>query len=807
MQAKGEGSDSGARLTGIFLAALMVAWLAGIGVQLQQPALWPAAAYGALAALGLLGAVIANWMPRVRGLAVAAAAAFGFAATGLHAAWRMADTLDAAIEGRDLVVTGIVATLPQRGPTGQRFRFDVEEALLDGAPVQVPPHIALGWYGAADEDGALIGPQAELRAGQRWRFTVRLRRPHGNANPHGFDYELWLFEQGLRATGYVRDAPSLLIERAAGRPVERLRQSIRDAIERRVADRRAAGVIAALAVGDQGAIASGDWDVFRATGIAHLVSISGLHVTMFAWLAAALIGAAWRRSERAMLALPAPLAARWGGLMAAAAYAVLAGLGVPAQRTVLMLAAVAMLPALGLRWPWPLVLLAAAVVVTVFDPWALLQPGFWLSFVAVGLLIGSGGRDVDATRRLPRGRSLVVDALRTQAVATLGLAPLTLIFFQQISVVGFVANLLAIPAVTLLITPLALLGTLVAPLWTLAAWCVQWLVEALAWLASLPGAVWQAPVAPWPVQVVALAGAAIAVLPLPWRLRLVGVLSMVPLVFAVAQRPPPGTFELVAVDVGQGTAVLVRTRHHLLVVDAGPQYSRISDAGARVLLPLLRARGERRIDALVASHRDTDHVGGMASLLRGVPTGQLLHSLDADHPLLAAGVAHAPCRAGEAWTWDGVRFEVLHPVDGLFVAWPNARSCVVRVSTPTASALLPGDVERGQELALVARYGDTLASSVLVAPHHGSRTSSSEPFLDTVRPAVAIVQSGYRNRFGHPAPDVLARYLERGITLHTSPACGAWRWRSDEPARGGVCQRDAVRRYWHHPGGGAEGSR
>jgi competence protein ComEC len=804
MQNEEEALDRSERFTGLLLAAVAAAWLVGIGLQLMQPALWPAARY--LTALGLAalaGALAWRFAP-LRALAMAGALLAGFSCAGLQASWRMHDVLDPALEGRDLAVTGIVASLPQRGPSGVRFRFDVEDAQLDGASVGVPRRLSLGWYGALDEDAEGPGPQAELRAGQRWRFTVRLRQPHGNSNPHGFDYELYLFEQGLRATGYVRDAPALLIERAAAHPVERLRQSIRDAIEARVADRRVAGVISALAVGDQGAIASEEWDVFRATGIAHLVSISGLHVTMFAWLAASLIGMAWRLSERLMLALPAPIAARWGGLLAATAYALLAGFGIPAQRTVLMLAAVALLPSLGVRWPWPLVLLVAATVVTAFDPWALLQPGFWLSFVAVGLLMASGTRDADAPP--PRGRALVADALRTQAVATLGLAPLTLIFFQQISLVGFVANLVAIPMVTLLITPLALLGALAAPLWSLAAWAVQALVSLLRLLAALPGAVWQAPVAPWPVQFIALAGGAIAVLKLPWRLRAIGVIAMLPLVFARPDRPAPGAFELTAVDVGQGTAVLVRTSAHVLVVDAGPQYSRGSDAGARVLVPLLRAVGVQHVDVAVASHRDVDHVGGMASLLRAVPTGRLLHSLDADHPLLAAGVSHAPCVAGEGWEWDGVRFDVLHPPSGPPPGRPNARSCVIRVSAGSASALLPGDIEREQELALVASRAEALASSVLVVPHHGSRTSSSAPFLDAVVPAVAVIQSGYRNRFGHPAPDVTSRYRERGVLLHASPGCGAWTWRSDQAPRAGVCQRDVARRYWHHAAGGPEGS-
>ncbi|HWH84607.1 MAG TPA: ComEC family competence protein, partial [Burkholderiaceae bacterium] len=380
--------------TGARLAALALAWLAGVALHLQQRALWPVEASAAALVVGVLLLVAFAGFGRARGLAFVPAlgamllAALG--ACGVQASWRLADALAPALEGRDLVVEGVVASLPQRSASGLRFRFEVDNAALDGRPVQVPSRLALGWYRGAHEDAALTEPQTELRAGQRWRFTLRLRRPHGNLNPHGFDYELQLFEQGMRATGYVRDAPApQLLYRAAGFPVERLRQRVRDAIEASVTERRAAGVLAALAVGDQGAIERDDWDLYRNTGIAHLMSISGLHITMFAWLARAVIARLWRRSARAVHACPAPVAAAWGGLACAAAYALFSGWGVPSQRTVWMLVAVTLARAGGVRWPWPLVLLVAALVVTAVDPWAMLQAGFWLSFVAVGLLMAS----------------------------------------------------------------------------------------------------------------------------------------------------------------------------------------------------------------------------------------------------------------------------------------------------------------------------------------------------------------------------------------------------------------------------------
>ena len=815
---------------------LGLAWLAGLAWHLQLPALWAGrwhAAGAGAAGLLLLGAWLmvrravgrqarAGALPWA--LAAAALLLGALASTGWRAQARLDERLAPALEGQDLWVTGVVARLPQSGPSGIRFWFEVEQAALGrpgGPRVNLPPLLALGWYDGFDDDAPATEGRADLRAGQRWRLPLRLKQPHGALNPHGFDAELMWFEQGLGATGHVRNGrlespagPRLLAEGVA-HPVERARQAIRDAIRRQVGDARAAGVLAALAVGDQSAIEREDWDLFRRTGIAHLVSISGVHVTMFAWLAAAVAGWAWRRSRRLMLWVPAPLAARWVGLGLATAYAVLAGWGVPAQRTVLMLASAGLLRSWGRHWPWPLVLLAAAVVVTVLDPWALLQPGFWLSFTAVGLLMASEPQaptpkaSGDQARWRPWAGSLLGQHLRSQAVATLGLAPLSLVFFQQLSLVGFLANLVAIPLVTLLITPLALLGVLVPGLWWLAAALVKLGCLGLAALAGWPGAVHLAAAAPYWVVACGLLGAVLGVLPLPWALRGLALPLLLPLLWPPVARPAWGSFEMLAADVGQGTAVLVRTQSHLLVDDSGPQYSLESDAGQRVLLPLLQARGEAVVHRLMISHSDADHVGGAASLVAGLPVQALHTSLPLGHALLQRGLPHPPphtrCEAGQQWQWDGVQFEVLHPLpeDYALPRKSNAMSCVLRVRDQAGrSILLTGDVEAAQEAALVARLGPALASSVLLVPHHGSRTSSTRPWLAAVAPQWAVVQAGYRSRYGHPAADVMGRYDAQGIKVVRTDRCGAWLWHDDQTA----CTREVRRRYWHWtlPVAGAE---
>jgi competence protein ComEC len=559
-------------------------------------------------------------------------------------------------------------------------------------------------------------------------------------------------------------------------------------------------VVAALVTGDQRAIDRADWDVFRATGVAHLMSISGLHITLFAWLAALVVRRLWCLSPHLCLALPAPTAALVAGVLLAGLYALFSGWGVPAQRTVLMLATIAAVQLSGRRWPWPQVWLLACAVVVAVDPWALWQAGFWLSFVAVAVLFASNNIANGACGISARARFYAL--LREQWVVTLALTPLTLLLFGQVSLVGFAANLLAIPWVTLVVTPLALAGVLWAPLWSLAAWAVQPLAIFLQWLAAWPLAVAFVPMAPLWAGVAAVVGGALLAMRVPWAVRALALPLLLPALWWQPARPAPGQFELLAADIGQGNAVLVRTATHALLYDAGPRFSRESDAGHRVLVPLLRALGER-VDLLMLSHRDSDHTGGAAAVLAQQPQAALTGSIEAEHGLQSLRPV-TPCVAGQHWVWDGVAFEVLHPAanDGARAAragHTNASSCVLRIATQGAEpavALLVGDIEQVQEQALVAGAAP-LAADLLLVPHHGSKTSSSAPFLDAVQPRTALVQAGYRNRFGHPAPEVLGRYQQRQIRVVESARCGAATWRSVQPLQV-RCERDAGQRYWQH---------
>lgn len=795
------------------ISPLLLGWLLGSGLQLQQEVLFADSIYAGLmllaAVLGLLATLKTIARPgRIIMLALAMSL-LAFGVTGLRASIFLRDALDTGLEGHDIAVTGIVAAMPHRNDAGLRFRLEVEAAQLKGREVRLPPRIYLGWYaGLAGESGASqVGPPpsqpAPLMAGERWQMTVRLKAPHGASNPFGFDYELWLWEQGLQATGYVRtgakDPPARRLAQTWWHPVERARQQVRDRIFEHVTERHHAGLIAALVVGDQNAIDRADWDIFRATGVAHLMAISGLHITMFAWLAALLLGWLWRRSGALCLWLPAPSAALIGGVVLAGAYAFFSGWGVPSQRTVLMLATVALLRVSGKRWPWPQVWLLTCAVVVATDPWALLQAGFWLSFVAVGVLFAtdSGARPAENATLAARMMTSLRAMLREQGVITLALTPLTLLLFGQVSVVALAANALAIPWVTLVITPLAMLGVWLAPLWDLAALAIAALAWYLKLLAALPFATISVAQAPAWAGFAGVLGGLLLAMKLPWSLRLSGLPLMLPVLLWQAPRPLQGQFELLAPDIGQGSAVLVRTASHALMYDAGPRFSRESDAGHRVLVPLLRAL-DLPLDMLMLSHRDSDHIGGAPALLAMQGKAELLSSIEMDPDLQTLRQTRR-CVAGQHWRWDGVDFEVLQPRTEDYATdhKSNAMSCTLRISNGTRSALLAGDIEQLQEARLVAELGSRLKADLLLVPHHGSKSSSSGLFLDAVQPGIALVQAGYRNRFNHPAQSVLVRYEKRRIQVVDSPHCGAASWRSDRPQEV-KCQRAQGLRYWQH---------
>jgi competence protein ComEC len=664
--------------------------------------------------------------------------------------------------------------------------------------------------------------------GEVWRWPVDVQAFSGQSNPGGFDLDLWLWEQGVRAVGEVSKhgpPPELLFATAPWSPgmVERWRTRWRQRILAGVPDERVSGMVRGLTIGEQGAISRADWDALRLTGTAHLAAISGLHITMMGAMCGGLLGWLWRRSIVLMRWCPAPTVARWGTLAGAVLYALLAGWGVPAQRTVWMLVVVVLLRSTGRRWPWPLTLLLAAVVVTALDPWALVSVGFWLSFVAVGVLMWGGADPAvqPGPGRLAQWRHAAVELARTQRLATVGLAPLSLVFFQAVSVLGLAVNLVCIPWFTAVLTPLAMLGLVNEVFWRPLMALMLWTLDSLHAVSLWPWGQWQVPtVSTWAAALAVLGGAWLLA-PFQWRWRLWAVPLLLPLVWSTSLSqtlPPPalGELEVMAADVGQGSAVLLRTARHSLLFDTGPISRSGDDAGRRVLLGLLRAAGVHGLDVLLLSHGDADHTGGAATVLKLLPVQALRSSLTFDDPLRRTPDAwghlpeHMPCEAGQAWNWDGVHFEVIYPYEAVRAEGETRRdnemSCVLRVRAHGRQVLVTGDIEAAQEAELVARQGrESLASEVLLVPHHGSKTSSTLPFLQAVQPKVAVVQVGARNAYGHPHPKVMARYVEEGVPTVVTPTCGAWWWQSARPMAqaasphtlaSGQCWRLLGRRYW-----------
>jgi competence protein ComEC len=806
-------------------------WLAPVAIAavlaLQRSAELPSTTWlglvGAFAATStLLAAGIARRAPRPAACLLLVALGCGcWAWAGTRAVQRIDDRLPTALEGVDLRVRGTIDELPVPLRHGQRFGFRVEscvpdqrstragrqdagqreeadalpesgaeaprEAETEAADCRMPSRIQLAWQSGFRTPGREAVP--ELRPGQRWLLTVRLKRPHAPHNPGAFDRELRWLQEGVGAVGSVRHG-ALLVERVDGMMLglERMRQVIRDAVFDAVGTEsaREAGVLAALAIGDQAAIDPALWVVFNQTGVGHLMSISGLHITMLAGLGGSVAGWAWRRRWAGRLGLACRVPAQTVRLSVAVAvafgYALLAGWGIPAQRTCFMLAMAALLVGTGRGASIVAAVGVAATVIVVLDPWAPLAAGFWLSFGAVtGIVWVCAGHRFGRT---PTAEA-VDSALRTQWAATVLLLPLGAWFFGAVSLVGPLANAIAIPVVSAVVTPLALAGGALALAstdaagWLLgpAAFLLRVLLVALEWLAALPGAAVPMPRPGLAVLVATLAGCVMLLAPAGVPRRALGALALLPLVVAPLERPGPGALWLTALDVGQGMAVVLQVADRTLVYDTGPTTGPDSDAGSRVILPWLRQQGISRPDAVVVSHLDDDHSGGALSLLRAMPPDWFASSLPDTHRIPLAARRALPCRRGEGWMWADTAFEWLSPADPPERARgspTNAVSCVLRVRSPAGTVLLPGDIESPQERRLVSLFGaEGLAADVLLVPHHGSATSSTDSFLDAVSPRWAIFQAAYRSRFRHPNPRVLQRYVSREIGILRSDADGA----------------------------------
>ncbi|VFR29493.1 DNA internalization-related competence protein ComEC/Rec2 [plant metagenome] len=831
----------------------------------RLPWFWEVAAPGVVL---LVGSLAVRWHARhrlaadtpfpeasrqgsVQGLiAIAGAACLGIAWASFCAQHRLDDALAEGNINQVTRVTFQVLGLPQGDASGR----GAEVRVLHAQPEGVSSRIQVNWFapGMARRPGAISSedpvavarqpagepaqPVPDLIPGQVWRAALVLRPPTGLSNPQGFDYEGWMFQRGIRARGTVRGEPVLLQAWGGGAEalLHRARWHVREAMLQALAGKRYGPVLVALALGDQQGVAREDWDIFNLTGITHLVSISGMHVTLLAALAGLAARGIWKRLRWRRRAwaerLPAQAVGAAVAVIVALAYSLLAGWGVPARRTFFMLAVIAMAAMLRLPLtPWR-ILPAAAALVVALDPWAPLAPGFWLSFGAVAVLMQAGANATQTVqgdtppKRWRRAAALLWEATRLQWLITLALTPVLAYLFQQVPLVSPLANAIAIPVVSYIVTPLTLLAALllVAPGVTAAgAWAAlageavfaQMMVPLVA-MAAWDGAALSVAAAPWPYLVLALFGVLWALGTPGLPVRAAGWLLALPVLVWQPTRPPPGQWRLTAIDIGQGAAVMVETATQTLLYDTGVRYGPDSDAASRAILPLLRARGIRALDVLVVSHADGDHAGGLRSVLAAFPVAQGYSPFDmaaylkrearqglATSPMPALPARMSACEAGVSWVQDGVRFDFLHPPPGDDSARAlmdrNAASCVLRLAGEHHSALLTGDIPVAQERAL-ARAG-LPATEWVMAPHHGAATSSGADLVAATRAWHVVAQAGRYNRYGHPKAPVQRRWERAGAVFWRTDLHGAVMAVSEGPGTQGLrmrAQRLHAPRYW-----------
>ena len=757
-----EGPGSSRPTRPPFGPGVAAALVLGVLAASRLPGLPPAAWLAVPLALGAWGWSRCGDWRRVAGALLVGAAMFS-----LHAAWTLSRQLPQDMERADVALSGRVVQLPEHETRRTRFVLRVDRDDAIPAPLR-GRLLRLSWY---DDRGASQSQRFEVEAGSRWRFTVRLRAPRGLRNPGRSDSEMRMLAARIAATGYVRDRePVQRLRGGAG--IDGWRERTAARIEAEVA-RPSARFVRALALGDTRGLGDVDWEVLRATGLTHLVAISGFHVGLVAGFAALACAGLWWLLPVLGRRVPRPQAAALGALLGAAGYAAVAGFALPTVRTVLMVAMVV----LARLWRRPMgvadSLALAAIALLLADPLSALTPGFWLSFAGVAWLVWC----------LPRvGRQPVVGGfLAAQWVATLGLLPLTVVLFGQASLAGPLANLVAIPWWSLVVVPLALVGTgleALQPVWAGAAWrlaaaCFDLSWPLFEWLADGRASLWWLPEARWFALPLALLATFWLLLPRGVPGKPLAALLLLPLLWPDRGLPRDGGFELVMLDVGQGTAVLVRTARHAVLYDAGPALPDGFDAGDRVVVPALHALGVRRLDAVVVSHGDADHAGGYASLRRRFPDGPVFAARDA----WIDGAA--PCLAGSRWRLDGVEFRFLHP-DLHFPSMGNESSCVLRIESAHGSALLAGDVGAVVERMLVHDHPGALASDVVLVAHHGSGGSSDPALVAATAPRVALVSAGHGNRFGHPQPGVLQRWEAAGAQVPVSAREGAVRVRLGE---------------------------
>ena len=751
-------------------------------------------------------------------LSSAIAGCLGILWAGYYGLNQLGQQLPQHFEQQELWVTGQVVGLPkQRQADTHSARYQLQQRFIlspqviasstaagEREAIDYPlGNIQLSWYHP-------IGSQAvsTIRPGDIWQLKVRLKRPRGFANPGGFDYQSWLFANGIAATGYVReDADNQRVQQMAGVPLQRWRAAWLAQLDDDLAGYPQGGLIKALVSGERDGIGPEQWQLFSHTGTNHLIVISGLHVGLIAGL---MYGAGLLLGKFLLWAVPQWLPGRFNayqvavltGMAAALGYSFLAGFSLPTQRALIMLSVLFTGQLLGLRISWWGRFSMALWLVLLWDPLAPLSAGFWLSFGAIaGLILGFDGY----YGALPWHWRW----LRPQWVVALMLLPLLLWQFGGVSVVSPLANILAVPLAGLVLIPACLLSVLMLTLdMPGAGWLLGWvdwglagLIQLLDWFASQPHAYLDLVASPVTLVLAAI-GVVLLLLPKGWPGRWLGIVLLLPILSAAGlpqpvgrQAWPAGQFSFTVLDVGQGLAAVVQTRNHTLVYDTGPRFSPRFNTADAVLIPYLRLNGIGRLDRIMISHGDNDHAGSLQPLIKAIPYGDIVSGASSLPPTARIKA----CGDGDSWQWDGVMFTSWQLPPG-FQQSENDRSCILSISNGRYSVLLPGDISRRGETALLARQANSknIKANILVAPHHGSQSSSSPAFIAAVSPDYVIYTAGYLNRYNHPHPKVVQRYSQLKAQQVNTAQVGAVEFMvpTAGPLPPPLLFRQQYRRYW-----------
>ncbi|HSX20663.1 MAG TPA: DNA internalization-related competence protein ComEC/Rec2 [Gammaproteobacteria bacterium] len=756
----------------------------------------------------VIGALVILSLRTKHALHLLAVAILGFSYITWHANQHIQHALPRQLETQKITVIGTISSVDQENKKPKiKFRLNVSKVYNNYSGWQLPATIQLSWNGAK-----------QVAPGDVWKLQVKLKRPRNYANPGSFDTEKYFFQQRVAALGYVVASPMnhLLQQNPGTYPINTLRQWLHGFVQQSIGERTFAPVITALALGSKADLSEEQTAVLQNTGTAHLLAISGLHIGMIASMVFAVLRLSWRFVPAAFLRIPAPWFAACGALVLSIVYALLAGFSIATQRSIIMLSVLLFGILLKRKVSTVHSFCLALFLVLVWDPFAILSIGFWFSFLAVGFLMYAlRGRFVSnhhsSESSCHPGKSAAftrdllhkaVRFLKPQIVITVGLLPITLLFFAKNSLIGPVANILAIPWVSFAVLPCTLIAMLLIPIQPAVSSMLFKAAEhnfALLWtilekLAHIRVYTWHVPDNYLSLIIIAaLLGTIWLFVPRGLPGRWWGVFGFLPLFFVQSAAIPYGQADFTLLDVGQGLATVVRTQNHVLVYDTGAKLQDNFDLGTRVVVPYLHNVGIKKIDALMISHGDNDHVGGAPGLLRSINANVVITSDDQTLSEFNPGL----CIAGQQWEWDGVQFTVLHPDAEEVYKKRNDRSCVLMVQAGDHKALLTGDIEKRSEKQLVARYGNELQADLMLVPHHGSKTSSSAEFLQTVNPKYALIPVGYKNQYGHPKEPVLQRYRDMNIAVLRTEYDGAINFRLGAELLP-ECYRRAQKGFWHY---------